>query len=56
MYEEDANANVLRSDLLPVWQRLWDSEPECLVFRFPVDPVALNISVCFQLANEKIGN
>jgi hypothetical protein len=41
------DANVLRRHLLPVWQRLWDSEPQCLIFRFPVDPIALNLPVCF---------
>jgi hypothetical protein len=39
----------LRSQLLPVWQKLWDFEPECLPFRYPVDPVTLNIPVYFLI-------
>jgi hypothetical protein len=41
------DAGELRLQLLPVWQKLWDFEPECLPFRYPVDPVALNIPVSF---------
>jgi hypothetical protein len=39
------DADELRSQLLLVWQKLWDFEPECLPFQYPVDPVALHIPV-----------
>lgn len=42
------DANELRSHLLPVWQKLWDSQPECIPFRLPVDPKELNIPVFFS--------
>jgi hypothetical protein len=33
---------VLRSHLLPVWQRFWGAE------EIPIDPVTLNLLVCLQ--------
>uniref|UniRef100_A0A915LWY2 histone acetyltransferase n=1 Tax=Meloidogyne javanica TaxID=6303 RepID=A0A915LWY2_MELJA len=43
------SANELRSHLLPVWQKLWDTEPECIPFRLPVDPEQLNIPDYFDI-------
>jgi hypothetical protein len=51
------DADELRSQLLPVWQKLWDNEPYSIPFLYPVDPVALHIPVSFynylQMCNSK---
>ena len=39
------DANELRMHLMPIWQKLYDNEPECIPFRHPVDPKELNIPV-----------
>jgi hypothetical protein len=39
------NANELRMHLMPIWQKLYNNEPECIPFRYPIDPKELNIPV-----------
>lgn len=43
------DANELRNHLMPVWQKLWDQDPECIPFRLPVDPKELGIPDYFDV-------